>query len=302
VAFLQPDIVPAMAEAIHRQLVAARSGRLAIESLAANVVPAGLSKGEIGAKYFGDTVRELASIGVIEVEDGHARLGGARDETGVAGAMPRLVRARAMAAERDTDLWEKDDAGSLMLLGARDLVRALAWFLSLNVLHGPFTFNKEANPLAQLQEDHTGERLIFNEDRWRPFVRWARYLGFMRDVPFYSGSGRSEPGVVPDPTDAVADVLTRCVSGGDPMPLSALLPALATELPVLDGGIYRNAVHQRGAPASDADVSPSLTLAFERLRARGDIELDVGAGDAEKVVFANNRGAFHALRLTGAGR
>src|SRR5689334_21393224 len=105
VAFLQPDIVPAVAEAIHRQLVAARGGRLWDERLAAHIVPHGLSKGEIGAKYFGDTIRELAGIGVIDVEDGQVGLAGPPDETRVPVAMPRMVRTRAMVAERDTDLW-----------------------------------------------------------------------------------------------------------------------------------------------------------------------------------------------------
>lgn len=301
-AFLQPDIVPAMAEAIHRQLAGARGGRLSEESLAASIVPSGLSKGSIGDKYFGDTLRELAGIGVVQVEDGQVSLPGKADQTRASGAMAELVRAAAMRAERETDLWAKDELGSLMLLGARDLVRALAWFMSLNVLNGPFTFSKGANQLAQLQEDHTGERLIFNEDRWRPFVRWCRYLGFIRDVALYSGSGLPERGVVPDPTDAVGAVLPRCVSGDDSTPLAVVLPALATELPVLDGGIYRTAIHDHGAPPADSDVSPTLTFALERLRARGDIELEVGAGDAEKLVLANNRGAYHALRLTGETR
>lgn len=301
-AFLQPDILPAMAEAIHRQLAGARGGRLAEESLVASVVPAGLSKGAGGEKYFGDTLRELAGIGVVRVEGGQVSLADGVQDARESGAMAGLVRSQAMLAERDSDLWEKDELNSLMLVGARDLVRALAWFMSLNVLDGPFTFAKGGNPISRLQEDHTGERLIFNETRWLPFVRWARYLGFTRDVSLYSGSGRAEAGVLPDPTDAVGAALPRCVSKGDWVPLSAVLPSLATELPVLDGGVYRQAVHDRGAPPSEADVSPTLTLALERLRARGEIELEVGAGDAEKLVFANNRGAFHALRLIGAGQ
>lgn len=299
-AFLQPDILPAMAEAIHRQLAAARGARLAEESLAATVVPNGISKGSGGEKYYADTLREIAAIGVVRIEDGHVSLPDDIPDARAPGAMARLVRARAMAVERETDLWEKDEYGSLVLLGARDLVRALAWFLSLNVLNGPFTFAKGANPLSQLQEDHTGERLIFNDTRWLPFVRWARYLGFMRDVSRYSGSGRPEAGVLPDPTDAIAAVLLRCVATSDWIPLSTVLPALAIELPVLDGGTYRRSVHERGAPEYEADLSPTLTLALERLRARGEIDLDVGAGDAEKAVFANNRGAYHALRLVGA--
>jgi hypothetical protein len=297
VAFLQPDILPAMAEAIHRQLSDARGARLSDESLAATVVPKSLSKGTIGDKYFADTLRELASIGAVQVTDGQVSLPddvpGVRDP----GAMRDLVRSRAMIAEAEVDLWEKDDAGSLLLLGARDLVRALAWFLSLDVLDGPYSYDKGSVPIGSLQEQHTGERLIFNKDRWHPFVRWARYLGFTRELSLYSGSGRSEQTLLPDPTDAVRAILPRCVPVGEWVPMSRAITALSEALPVLDRGKYRRSIHDHGAPEPAADCSPSLTLAFERLAVTGDIELEVGAGDAEKVVFSNNRGAFHALRI-----
>jgi hypothetical protein len=296
-AFLQPDVLPAMAEAIHRQLAAARGARLAQESLAAAVVPEGLSKGAGGEKYFSDTLRELAGIGVVVLEDGQVALPADAPAVRQPGSMHALVRTKLMTAERGADLWEKDELGSLVLLGARDLVRAFAWFLSLDVAQAPYAYARGSQPLERLQEDHTGELLILNPTRWLPFVRWGRYLGFLSDVSFYSGAGRSEPAVIPDPTIAVRAVLPRCVRTGEWAPLTALIPALANELPVLDRGLYRRAIHEHGAPEPDADCSPSLTLAFERLRACGEIELEVGAGDAEKVVFANNRGAFHALRL-----
>ena len=144
-----------MAETIHRQLANARGGRLAEESLAAMVVPPGLSKGTIGEKYFGDTLRELASIGVVRVADGHVSLPNDDRRSRRARAMRDLVRSASMASEADTDLWEKDDLGSLVLLGARDLVRALAWFLSLDVLTGPYSYSKGATPIGSLQELHT---------------------------------------------------------------------------------------------------------------------------------------------------
>ena len=141
-----------------------------------------------------------------------------------------------------------------------------------------------------------GERPIFNIERWRPFVRWARYLGFLADLSFYAGSGASTAVVMPDPTRAIADELPRILDG-DWVPLEDVVGRLAEELPVLDRGIYRQAIVDRGAPVSPADCSPSLTLAFRKLVAEGIIDLEVGAGDAPKLTFADNVGAFHALRL-----
>src|SRR4051812_2636692 len=111
-AFMQPDILPAMAEAMHRQLVAAPGARLKRATLQESVVPTGIS-GPGSEKLFGDTLRELVGIGALEAKEDEVRLPdavGARE----AGAMPRLIRAAAMGAERDADLWERDSYGSLV--------------------------------------------------------------------------------------------------------------------------------------------------------------------------------------------
>jgi hypothetical protein len=213
--------------------------------------------------------------------------------------MRELVLTKAMAAERESDLWEKDDSESLLLVGARDLVRVFAWFLSLDVLSGPYTYDGSGSRIEGLQHDHTGEYLIMNKTRWLPFTRWGHYLGLLSKTSAYSGSGNSEPVVIPDPTNAVRSVLGRCLPGNDWLPFSAAIAAIGKELPVLDQGVYRRAILDRRPPAWEADCSPSLTLAFERLRAAGEVEFEVGAGDAHKTVLANNRGAFHALRLVG---
>lgn len=297
-AFLQPDILPAMAEGIHRQLVRARGACLKRDALTGLVVPQGLSKGPGGAKMFADTLRELCSIGAV-VADGD-NLGLPEDMEGARehGAMRNIVRERAMKVELDTDLWEKDEAGSLVNVGARDLVRALAWFLSLDVRDGPFDFEKTSPALTELQERHTRERPIFNVERWRPFVRWARYLGFAQEMSLYSGSGTSLLVLIPDPARALRAVLPRCV-GEEWTPIAEVMPVLAERLPVLDGGAFRRSIHEKGAPTSESDCSPSLTLSLQHLSALGLIDLDVGAGDAQKVLFANNQGAYHAVRWIG---
>jgi len=300
VAFLQPDILPAMAEGIHRQLCRARGGRLSRDALAELVVPAGLSKGPGGEKIFGDTLRELCSIGALVADAESVALPDEAEAPREPGAMRRIVRERTMAAELDSDLWEKDDAGSLINTGARDLVRAVAWFLSLNVDEGPFEFEKTDPALTELQQRHTGERPIFNVERWRPFVRWARYLGFVQEMSLYSGAGTSLFVLIPDPTRAVAAVLPQCVQHHEWTPLADIMPLLSERLPVVDGGVYRRSIHEKGVPTSASDWSSSMTLTFQRLSALELIELEIGAGDAPKMLFANNQGAYHALRWVGS--
>jgi hypothetical protein len=128
-------------------------------------------------------------------------------------------------------------------------------------------------------------------------VRWAVYLGFLRRVSRYSGTGGSEEVVLPDPTEAVRRVLPALVEPGRTVPISEVVARLAGRLPVLDGGTYRLAVHAQGAPPSETACSPTLSLALARLEHAGVIRLEVGAGDAEKTVLADNRGAFHALQV-----
>lgn len=298
-AMVQPDILPAMAEAIHRQLLSARGGRLARPALQEHVIPKGVAR--IGEKTFNDTLRELIGIGALDETDEQVSLPdleGAREH----GGMRTLVRERAMQSELEADLWEKDDQGSLVLLGARDLVRGLAWFLGLDSVEGPFDFEKTDPALSDLQEQHTGDRPIHNPERWRSFVRWARYLGFSSDMSLFGGTGTSLSVVLPDPTRALVTVLPTCAPTGEWVPLRALLSEIAARLPVLDGGVYRRALIQQGLPEAPGDCSPSLTLALLRLQGLGYVELDPGAGDAPKLVLANNRGAFHALKWTGAVR
>ena len=294
-AFLQPDIVPAMAEAIHRQLAAAPGGRLSIETLQGWLMPKGIESVG-GLKVFRDTLHELVAIGALEDDDGSISLPGSVAGARTRGAMPDIVRIKAMRAERDTDLWEKDADNRLLLLGARDLVRAVAWFLSLSVTAGPYDFERTAPALSELQELHTGERPIFNIERWRPFERWTRYLGFSTAQPMELRNRWAEP-LLPDPTQAIRPRLNSLLDHDAWTPIGEVMAALAENLPVLDGGQFRRSIHDKGAPETQAGCSSSLSLAFKRLEANGTIELSRGGGDATTVTFADGHGAYYAMRL-----
>jgi hypothetical protein len=294
-AFLQPDTLPAMAEAIHRQLAAAPGGRLSRDSLQAWLMPRGIESPG-GLNVLRDTLRELVSIGALEDADGTVSLPGDVRDARTRGAMRDIVRIKAMRAERDTDMWEKDSENRLVLLGARDLVRAVAWFLSLSVVAGPYDFERTTPALSELQELHTGERPIFNIERWRPFERWTRYLGFSTALPMELRNRWAEP-LLPDPTLAIRPRLTSLLDHDAWTPIGDVMATLAEDLPVLDGGQFRRAIHDKGAPRTEAGCSSSLSLAFKRLEANGTIELSRGGGDATTVTFADGHGAYWAMRL-----
>ena len=143
---------------------------------------------------------------------------------------------------------------------------------------------------------HLGERPIYNRERWRPFVRWTRYLGFCSGwgvAPSY------DDGVMPDPSQAIAPILRERLNATDWSPISEILAVLAVVLPVLDGGTYRMALEAQGAPKANADVSPSLSLALRRLEANGTIDLSAGGGDAVALTLGSGLGAYHSMRLAG---
>lgn len=293
-AFNQPDIMPAAAEAIYRVLDAAPGKRLRQESLLARIVPDGSAN---GMKVIGDTLRELRGVGVV-VEDGESLRVCKKATTERPGdVMRQTVLAAVMSHADDAELWTEridDDEGErLRLTGARDLLRALAWLLVLPSTDRAWAFEGEMS-IQQEQEDRLPFQLIRNIERWRPFVRWSTYLGF--------ASSYTENALVPDPTTAVAAVLERHLRGRGSQPLGAVVEHLGAMFPVLDNGHVQRVLRTHYEVVWDADVSPALSLALLRLHAREWIEFDEGLGDSVKLRLANGQGAYHAVRWSKAAR
>src|SRR4051812_44259281 len=111
-----------MAESIFRQLANARGGHLTRSALHELITPKGTVAA--GSNMLTETLRELLGIGALTEADDTISLSGPLP----AGGARSWIRDSVMQAELGVDLWETDEVGSLVLLGARDLVRALAWF------------------------------------------------------------------------------------------------------------------------------------------------------------------------------
>ena len=77
------------------------------------------------------------------------------------------------------------------------------------------------------------------------------------------------------------------------------LALVATELPVLDGGRFRESVLERqGSPTdSDGRLSSALTLAVLVLKELDAIEIDEGTGDARKALLARDLGAVRSFAM-----
>jgi hypothetical protein len=183
--------------------------------------------------------------------------------------------------------------------GARDLTRALAWFLRQDAYGEPFSWSakERAASVEVLEARQVGVGKIFvNDVRWTPFIRWARALGF----------GRNEGvGFVPDPTAAVEAALPRVAASLQEARVDAprFLEALATELPVLQLGATRAEVDAAGkaAPSDPSVVDSALTHALLRLRSRGALalQLEADAGPLQRMLSLPTGAAeaFSSVRL-----
>lgn len=237
----------------------------------------------------GDGVRNTLSafraIGIIESgPEGSTVVASSVAATGRAfdrAEFRRLMLRHVFDLARDGDPWAiaEDDA---VTRGARDLTRALSWFLAQDAQAEPLSWTGNVQQL-QSSQFATSERdrwAIINDTRWNAFSRWALALGLAAPSLV-----RSKPGLVPLPTIAVADALVEMPAAR--VPIFEFLDALAQKLPVLPGGWIRNGLVAR--LGSDPDpgiqahaVDSSLAQVLRILEARGRLRYE-SLADAEGV-------------------
>ncbi len=224
-----------------------------------------------------------------------------------------LVRDRVLDLRANADLWlEPNDPRPI---GPRDLTRALAWVLAQDVFQ-PLCSWKDSSDhsVARLQQRQLGNEqrgwVFSNDTRWMTFSRWAVYLGFAwrLGVP-KAGQLPAQVLLVPDPTEAVRDILPRLVpSIGAKVPLPEFLARLAKELPVLDGGPHRDAVLDRVDRAyitlpRDGELSAVLSHALLRLQDEEFLTL-LNESDTDKRLFQIESGEprpFSHIRIENSG-
>ena len=268
----QPDSPPAAADAAVRIL--RECGELRRDDLAS------LMRFRQDDSVVGMTLRDLHAIGVLVEDSGKVSLSNAA-RTATSNRI--AIRKCLLSCVDPAALWDVDEKGNLRLEAGRDLVRALAWFLSLPVRSGPY---KYAGDVDTRQTRDLGAEVVATGERWLPFARWGAYLGLTRFDP---------GGVSPDPSTALAEVLQEDASTAwGPDELVALTRA---ELPVLDGGVYAAAVVSRRQGTANSideetDISSAVAYALLCLHAADLIELELSTGDSRKGRMPDGLGAF----------
>lgn len=306
-----PEILPHLMEVIHRCLRGAERQAMERETLIRLLAPSSLGQGDAGqpgSRALSRTLIACRMIGLLVEErpgsDGQVMvyLNAAVRADGRDGRGGRQFRSALRMLVLDEvlngELWEESDGGPSQE-GARDLTRALSWFLAQDVFGPPLWYEdtEASRSVDRLQSRQlaTADRVIVNDTRWQSFARWAPYLGFARPVVL-----RERDYLMPDPTPAVAEAVAA-IAGDDvagTVDLRSFLDRLAAILPVVDGGRYRRAVEERmiAPPWSRAlpqgALSSSLATALLRLQDLVVLELVNKADYPQKMLFPDEAGQF----------
>ncbi|MDX3106010.1 protein DpdG [Nonomuraea angiospora] len=216
----------------------------------------------------------------------------------------RALQIHAVNLERDGDPWQTRP-GEGHTSGARDLARALSWFLAQDALGRPLSWTDNVQTLQQAQFPGQSNETwaITNDTRWGAFSRWALALGMASPSLLL----RAKTSLVPLPVVAIDDVLDELPAGQSP--IGDFLARLTTKLPILHGGLVRTSLAE-SLPGGDPDpgiakdcADSSVGQALRVLEDRGRLVLDT-LPDADGVRlsrFDSNR-QTHVTLLRGGGR
>jgi hypothetical protein len=280
-----PQILPAVARVLFRALQEADGFGLSRADLAKSAAPAALSRGDGsppggGPTAFDITLTACVAIGLFDRDGEVIRLHPdlpeyARNRRQRDRHFTPMVRELVLRDEVNYGLWDSAE-------GARDLTRALAWYLTQNPLRPPAPWNEPNGvDVAQEHQFGAGERVFSNDTRWGAFDRWATFLGFGYHLP---RDGKTV--LVPDPTEVIRNVVPS-VFTAQRREIGVVIEELGHRIPVLDGGTYRREVEARMRPEavqSAGDLlSPSLAHALLRLRDERVIVLEDLADASLKV-------------------
>lgn len=252
--------------------------------------PPGMNEDQTAADGVKNTVSAFRAIGMLENDaDDNITVASSAAKHGPyfgRAAFRRLMLAHVLDLGRDGDPWSLSE-GEASTSGARDLTRALSWFLAQDALGTPLNWvdNVQGLQAEQFRTSQHHKWAIINDTRWSAFSRWAPALGLA--VPSVV---RSKEGLVPLPTVAIADAIDEmpCTR----MPIQEFLGALAQKLPLLPGGVIHNGLVTRFGGDPDSGIQTnglgtSVPQVLRLLEARGRLSFE-SLHDAEGVQLSQS--------------
>lgn len=289
-----PGALPGLARSMTNHLLTSRAS-YDVDRLTQLFAPEGLSDSPDWTRGVGNTLQAAKAIGLLNLERGGTVTVSESASEQTEGrpfsrsSFHRLLRDLVLDMQRDGDPWSTEQEARTA--GARDLARALSWFLAQDALRpalswgGQDDHSVQALQSEQLRHIPDDERPFVNDTRWGAFSRWAVALGFVEPAPVTTGG----IGLVPLPLGAIWDVVARMEHRV--WPVGAFLQALADSLPVLDGGLVRAGLRRIMAEEADPGVrayavDTSISQVVLMLEDEGMVTLSYGS-DAEACTFSD---------------
>jgi hypothetical protein len=264
--------------AVVRLLLISPGGKLEEKFARLLLTPSALTAGD--NDEYDLAAKTLAELGIVTVAEGTVALTPTARTLSIddVAGFNILLRLASLDRARNAGLAESDDLG-----GPKDLVRALAWFLTQD----------PAEPLdwglvGHLQENVFPGHLpppFANSSRWDRFVYWAPALGLAAQP--LQGDGTAAK-LVPDCTTAVRETVLNSWEKGESVSPSNALSRIIAELPVLPGGAYSQSL---GLTVPEGGVSPSLSNALLTGDEAGWITLDRQSDAVDVTFLTGARGA-----------
>ena len=223
------------------------------------------------------SILRWTQLGLFSDDDGkisfsaiaEAELGSPKKPEVVAKKMPSIARHLVFKSDNNENFWDAEKSK------AADLTRALAWTLAQNIYDFPLKNTKEVEATEIRQVADQSKRMLQNDTRINGLRYWASFLGF---------TWASKETML-DPTQAVREECRTIFKTSKDYAASEFVELLASRIPVLDGGTYRQRVEGTldpqhwQKPSIEQMLSTSLSRALWRLELAGIIEL-VSRSDA----------------------
>jgi hypothetical protein len=202
-------------------------------------------------------------------------------------SLPSLSRSLALKPENNSDFLDEEPQG------AGDFTRAITWLLAQNAWKLDSRSWGVIQPQIQ-QQCPAGLTILQNDTRWSGLKAWSCFLGFA-----WSAKAPNGEFLVPDPTEAVREVLPQIFGKSKKLEARFMVNALAQAIPVLDGGTYRRKLEAElektqgpdaWRPPPNNQLSTSVSRALLRLQEEKCIKGEKSAdSDAQIRVFFSGR-------------
>lgn len=234
-------------------------------------------------------LRTLQELRLMDVQGEQISLSDrARDAVTDLATYTQVLRREVLHPELNTSIGETDSQS-----GPRDLVRALAWFLTCDPLGAPLGWDEVSARQVGAFAEQVGPPVV-NRFRWDRFSYWAPALGFATP-PVVGDEGGAT--LVPDCTAAVKQVLLSRWRTGDRVEAVQVVAALVEELPVLPGGEFSRALGLTSS-GPQGRQTPAVSHALLRGNDEGWLDMQTRSDAAREVLLADLDTVSGSRRVT----